>query len=157
MGVLLGSFRGITGKRQTIEYLLGKRQFSQLISTRARIGSSWSGADSCRPWLKNLPSILSTSIAHLPSSTRHASWKHNYDWRIAAAYSAKNAQFDPSRHLFSFARPESTPFIRNQVRVPFDQGQPVRAESGQDSFFISPVGNSENVAFGVVCYSLRLQ
>ena len=65
----------------------------------------------------------------------------SYTYRIAASYSAKGRRFNPRTDFFSFdplKQPEPAELIARQ-----------RPNSGQDAFFVSNIGRSTNVAFGV--------
>jgi hypothetical protein len=84
--------------------------------------------------------------ARLSSSTAGPS----FTYRVASAYSAKRQRFNPERDMFKW-----NPYNRFQPstseKVPF--GKRVRSrrpESGQDAFFVSRVGNTGDLAFGVV-------
>lgn len=61
-------------------------------------------------------------------------------YKIGAAFSAKGRRFDTKQHLFYF-----DPARQSSDKPPFT-GRPA---SGQDAFFVSTVGNSTSVAFGV--------
>ena len=84
----------------------------------------------------------STSTAATPSqwsSTLESAPLLSY--RIAASFSAKGRRFDPKNDIFTFGTQKQIP-SRQDVFT----GRP---QSGQDAFFISKAGNSNNVAFGV--------
>ena len=73
----------------------------------------------------------------LPAS----SLKPTFSYRIGASFSAKGHRFNPQKDLFSFdSQAQST----NEQLI--FTGRP---SSGQDAFFVSKVGNSRNIAFGV--------
>lgn len=61
-----------------------------------------------------------------------------FDYRVGASFCAKNRRFNPLRDSFSF-----DPASLEKEAV---TGRP---GSGQDAFFTSKIGNSNNVAFGV--------
>ncbi|KAF1813706.1 protein serine/threonine phosphatase 2C, partial [Eremomyces bilateralis CBS 781.70] len=63
---------------------------------------------------------------------------------IAASYSAKNHPFDPHRDLFKY-----DPSVRSKLST-LRPRPGIRPQSGQDSFFVSDVGETGTVAFGVV-------
>jgi len=62
-------------------------------------------------------------------------------YRIGASFSAKGRRFSPKEDTFSFE-----PHQQNQSEEGHVTGKP---NSGQDAFFASRIGNSNNVAFGV--------
>ena len=64
-----------------------------------------------------------------------------FSYRIAASFSAKGRRFVPKGGLFSF-----DPHNQSSTRKDVPKQRP---GSGQDAFFVSSVGNSTNVAFGV--------
>ena len=64
----------------------------------------------------------------------------SFSYRLAASYSAKGKRFNPKTDLLSFNESNSL------LREPIAKRRPA---SGQDAFFISGIGNSTNVAFGV--------
>jgi len=66
---------------------------------------------------------------------------YEYQYKIAAAYSAKGRRFNPKNDLYSFDPLQSTTTGKD-----FFTGRP---NSGQDAFFVSRIGNGSNVAFGV--------
>ena len=59
-----------------------------------------------------------------------------FDYRIGASFSAKDHRFNPTRDIYNF----------DPVDVGFTTGRPA---SGQDAFFASMIGDSNNAAFGV--------
>ncbi|KAL9002549.1 MAG: hypothetical protein Q9188_004528 [Gyalolechia gomerana] len=61
-------------------------------------------------------------------------------YRVAAAFSAKGRKFNTKKDLFSF-----DPSRQSSEKPPYT-GRPA---SGQDAFFVSAIGNSSSVAFGV--------
>jgi protein phosphatase PTC7 len=70
-----------------------------------------------------------------------SSSKPNYTYGIAASFSAKDHRFDATRNVVSFLpRP-----IRSKPR----RAKSKRPGSGQDAFFISQLGSSNDVALGV--------
>ncbi|KAL8937998.1 MAG: hypothetical protein Q9211_003413 [Gyalolechia sp. 1 TL-2023] len=76
-----------------------------------------------------------------PSRAAHTSAIHSSIlYRIGAAFSAKGQKFDTKRDLFSF-----DPNRPSSEKPPYT-GRPA---SGQDALFVSAVGNSSSVAFGV--------
>jgi protein phosphatase PTC7 len=85
----------------------------------------------CRstPLLSLLPqcSLYSTQVFSDP-----------YTYRIAASFSAKGHRLNPKVNLFNFLPNADTTAKTKQ-----------RSASGQDAFFVSSIGTSSNVAFGV--------
>ena len=64
----------------------------------------------------------------------------SFTYRLAASFSAKGQRFNPKTDLLSFN--ESNSLLSESIARR-------RPASGQDAFFISSIGNSTNVAFGV--------
>ena len=64
-----------------------------------------------------------------------------FSYRIGASFSAKGRRFDPKKDVFTF-NPKTQPTSEHEIFT----GRP---NSGQDAFFVSRAGNSNNVAFGV--------
>ena len=79
----------------------------------------------------------STSSASRLYSTTTPSQAFSY--RIAASFSAKGRRFNPKADHYSYDP-------ANRTRNDHDTGRPT---SGQDAFFVSRIGNSTNMAFGV--------
>ena len=92
------------------------------------------------PWTEPRSAGRSYSNIHSfrPNHTSASSSDINY--RIGAAFSAKDRKFNTKQDLYSF-----NPAHQPSQQQPFT-GRPA---SGQDAFFISNVGNSSSVAFGV--------
>jgi protein phosphatase PTC7 len=68
-----------------------------------------------------------------------------FSYHVAASFSAKNHRFDPSTNLFQF-----NPYNRIQPPPPpHKKARHQRPDSGHDAFFVSRVGDSGAVAFGV--------
>ena len=81
---------------------------------------------------------LSTPSQSTPKSS---SKNPIFSYRIGASFSAKGRRFNPKKDVFTF---------NTQTQIP--RGQEAftgRPNSGQDAFFVSRIGNSRNVAFGV--------
>lgn len=78
----------------------------------------------------------STSVSSENSST--SKQPTDFEYRIGASFSAKDRRFNPLQDSYSF-----DPSAPEEVVV---TGKPA---SGQDAFFSSKVGLTENVAFGV--------
>ena len=64
-----------------------------------------------------------------------------FSYRIGASFSAKGRRFDPKNDVFTF-NPKTQITSEQEIFT----GRP---NSGQDAFFVSRAGNSNNVAFGV--------
>ncbi|KAM0794648.1 5-azacytidine resistance protein azr1 [Usnea florida] len=64
-----------------------------------------------------------------------------FSYRIGASFSAKGRRFDPKKDVFTF-NPKTQITSDHEIFT----GRP---NSGQDAFFVSGAGNSNNVAFGV--------
>jgi len=64
-----------------------------------------------------------------------------YSYGIAASFNAKDTRYNPEKHVFSF-----NPY--NHI-VQRRKEKKTRPSSGQDAFFVSRIGGSQDVAFGV--------
>lgn len=73
------------------------------------------------------------------SSSIH-SLKARFSYGVAASYTAKDIRYDPDKDVFEF-NPS------NPIKQKNDKKS--RPASGQDAFFVSQVGQSNDVAFGV--------
>ncbi|KAL8829679.1 MAG: hypothetical protein Q9170_006066 [Blastenia crenularia] len=92
------------------------------------------------PWADaRLPSRSSFNTSSTRTSHTSAG-PSSITYRIGAAFSAKGRKFNAKRDLFSF-----DPGRQSSEKLPFT-GRPA---SGQDAFFVSSLGNTSNVAFGV--------
>ena len=72
-----------------------------------------------------------------------------YRYRIGASYSAKGKRFNPKKDLYSFIAPRADAEKGDDDRhldLEYNTG---RGTSGQDAFFVSQIGSTHNVAFGV--------
>ena len=70
------------------------------------------------------------------------------DWFVAAAFSGKGHKFDRKKNVYNFnssTQHPPRPQESSDTKVPGAK----RPDSGQDAYFISKVGGSEAVAFGV--------
>jgi len=67
--------------------------------------------------------------------------KAKFSYHVAAAFTAKGRRFDPATNLFQF-----NPYNRISPRK---KARHQRPDSGHDAFFVSRVGESGAVAFGV--------
>jgi protein phosphatase PTC7 len=92
-------------------------------------------------------SLIWSRNFHQSSSTRSIS---NFSFKVAASFSGKGQKFRVDQNVFNFNpdRISETPVNKKRNRP----------KSGQDSYFISPVGNTESIAFGIVSqnYSIYL-
>jgi protein phosphatase PTC7 len=73
------------------------------------------------------------------SPTSNSSSKFTYG--IAASFSAKDRRYNPDKDIFSF-----NPYNRIYARR---KDKRTRPASGQDAFFVSQIGESNDVAFGI--------
>ena len=74
----------------------------------------------------------------------------NIRYRIGASFSAKGKRFNPKKDLYSFEALKQDPKRETQEGEPLDlEYNTGRGVSGQDAFFVSQLGNTNNVAFGV--------
>ena len=96
-----------------------------------------------------LPSMFSRRnnpyLTRIRTQTFHASLPSNsspkFSYGIAASFSAKDHRFSPETNVFNF-----NPY--NRI-LPRRKEKYTRPDSGQDSFFVSKVGDSSDVALGV--------
>ncbi|TRX90190.1 hypothetical protein FHL15_008918 [Xylaria flabelliformis] len=65
-----------------------------------------------------------------------------FTYHVAASFSAKNKKFDPFTNVFHF-----NPY--NRIQTEKKRPKSKRPASGQDAFFVSRVGDTNAVAFGV--------
>jgi protein phosphatase PTC7 len=113
----------------------------KLPSTNSR-GLSWQVAPARGPYLRSqLASKAHSSHERLfhKSLTTFSSKKFSYG--IAASYAAKDTRYNPATNVFNFD--PDAPIIERR------KDKKTRPESGQDAFFVSRVGKSGDVAFGV--------
>ena len=89
--------------------------------------------------LRSLSRASSTATSARPNTTSIHAYEYNY--RVAAAFSAKGRRFNPKNDIYSF-----DPLQPTAPGKDYFTGRP---NSGQDAFFVSRVGNGSNVAFGV--------
>jgi len=78
---------------------------------------------------------------HSSPSSHSTAPKHSY--RISASFTAKDAPYNPTKNVFNF-----NPFTRIQTHQDA-QNKSKRPDSGQDAFFVSRIGESNDVALGV--------
>ena len=75
-----------------------------------------------------------------------------FTYGLSASYSAKRQRLDPERNLYTYdpyVRVSKTATeLRNDASV--KQDRTTRPQSGQDAFFISPIAQTDAIAFGVV-------
>jgi protein phosphatase PTC7 len=64
-----------------------------------------------------------------------------FSYSIAASYSAEGRQYNLATNVFNFD--PNTPIINHKT------DKRARPDSGQDAFFVSRIGKSGDVAFGV--------
>jgi len=83
-----------------------------------------------------------------PGSGAAGERTQRFAFKIAAAYSDKKREFKPKQHNFGF---NSTTGTQHSAGKPIN-AERIRASrlpSGQDAFFVSKVGDTDAVAFGV--------
>ncbi|KAI1142801.1 protein serine/threonine phosphatase 2C [Hypoxylon sp. FL0543] len=83
--------------------------------------------------------ILPRDRSHEPQGEAEPTRRFTY--HAAASFSAKYKKFDPNTHVFHF-----NPYNRIQTQK---RPKTKRPASGQDAFFISRVGDTNAVAFGI--------
>lgn len=69
-------------------------------------------------------------------------------FKIAAAYSDKKKEFKPKENNYGFNSTTGTQHLGGKP-ISFDQIRGSKLPSGQDAFFVSKVGDTDAVAFGV--------
>ncbi|KAI9831901.1 MAG: hypothetical protein M1819_004623 [Sarea resinae] len=124
---------------------LSHRSYSALFSSArnpqcASISSRWSGPRSRKV------KVVSATRGFQTSSIAQSSPQFSY--RISAAFSAKGRNFDPNNNLYNYTPGDKTPCSSMEHGSP-RRKKKHRPASGQDSFFVSSVGDGPNVAFGV--------
>ncbi|KAL2352163.1 phosphatase 2C-like domain-containing protein [Cryomyces antarcticus] len=92
------------------------------------------------------PTPKSTFATSTPSAAPTSEYHLTY--RIAASYSAKGDRLNPNRNVYHFGN-----FISSQRPETWEgfgrKSREDRPASGEDSFFITQLGNTDSVAFGV--------
>jgi protein phosphatase PTC7 len=116
-------------------------QVLKLPSTNAR-GLSWQSALARGPYLRSqLASEARSSHARPFHTSPAAFWSKRFSYSIAASYTAKDRRYNPATNVFNFD-PDAPIIARRKDKR-------TRPDSGQDAFFVSRVGKSGDVAFGV--------
>ena len=92
----------------------------------------------------------SRSLSSQAPGTTSSLGPSSYRYRIGASFSAKGKRFNPKTNLYSFEASQC------ELAKSKDPTQPMvveyhtgRGVSGQDAFFVSQLGSTHNVAFGV--------
>ena len=80
-----------------------------------------------------------SSTSTTPKPYRTTTSSQGFSYRIGASFSAKGRRFNPKTNQYYY-----DPTNRSQKT--YDTGRP---KSGQDAFFVSKIGNSTSMAFGV--------
>ncbi|KAH8656999.1 5-azacytidine resistance protein azr1 [Tricladium varicosporioides] len=75
------------------------------------------------------------------STSRISQSTSKFSYGISASFSAKDRRYNPERNVFNF-----NPYNHIRARR---KDKRTRPDSGQDAFFISRVGDSPDVAFGI--------
>ena len=88
------------------------------------------------------PAAYSTPAGQAKGPTR-------FTYRIAASYSGKGQRLNPAKNTYDFD-PRNASAIFEGPQGDGVSAKKRRPASGQDSFFVSKIGKTENVAFGVV-------
>ncbi|KAL7628606.1 Protein phosphatase 2C 7 [Parahypoxylon ruwenzoriense] len=95
------------------------------------------------PSRQQIHSIRAFSVQPiLRSQEAQADSAHRFTYHVAAAFSAKYERFDPTSNVFHF-----NPY--NRIQTQKKRPKSKRPASGQDAFFISRVGDTNAVAFGI--------
>jgi len=105
-----------------------RRQFA--VASRKTLIASYQQTSSFQP---------SNRRAFHTSPTSYSSPKFSYG--IAASFTAKDRRYNPDKNIFNF-----NPYNHIRARR---KDKRTRPDSGQDAFFVSRVGESNDVAFGV--------
>ncbi|KAI9819473.1 MAG: hypothetical protein M1827_006921 [Pycnora praestabilis] len=122
------------------------RSISSIVSTTRKSGSGRI-ASSYRTYNHRSCIIVPWGSRSFQTSSAFFSTSQ-FGYRVAASFSAKGHHFNPDTNLFNFDPTNPT----QKVLATENQGRRKkkdRPDSGQDAFFISPVGSSGSVAFGV--------
>lgn len=72
-----------------------------------------------------------------------------FSYGLSASYSGKRQRLDPERNLYTFDPYVKVKKTATELRNGAEDNNP-RPASGQDAFFISSVGDTDSIAFGVV-------
>ncbi|KAG9245428.1 phosphatase 2C-like domain-containing protein [Calycina marina] len=100
---------------------------------------------SSRNTYRNLSKVASSTFVQHRSRAFHSSPSSsstsNFTYGIAASFNAKDTRYNADKHVFSF-----NPY-NHIIRKRKDKK--TRPSSGQDAFFVSRMGESQDVAFGV--------
>lgn len=90
----------------------------------------------------------STSIRTFTSSSTTFSSNPKFSYSISASYSDKKKPLDPSQNLYTH---DETGRAGKAAHLPLNREQKLaRPKSGQDSFFVAQINNSEHIALAVV-------
>jgi protein phosphatase PTC7 len=102
--------------------------------------------------LVNYNSCPATSIALRLFHSNSQAWSAtpHYSYYLAASYSAKGHRLNPEHNLYThrpLRQPNGKPTDIKKCKQ--REGKRARPKSGQDAFFVSEVGDSGALAFGV--------
>lgn len=106
---------------------------------------------SLSPHVERALPIASISVRFFHKSVKWSSESvHSTTYHLSAAYTAKHHLLKPTKNIFTFNPRSKAGFPPINDEVNLGDKHRWRSDSGHDAFFVSPVGNSEHVAFGVV-------
>ena len=111
----------------------------------SRLPLATSIPDTCALKLFSGSTVWSRSLHHSPSSQSTA----DFSFKIAASFSGKGRKFQANRNVFDF-NPDRPPEKRSDKDR--RKKKKNRPDSGQDSYFISSVGSTKSIAFGIVSH-----
>lgn len=129
------------------------RKPPSFLKTSIRIDGLYAYGSSCRQYhsyTNYLPNLsrprrrkLSPPPLHHHAFSTSAPFRSTpkFSYGIAASFSAKDHRYDPQKNIFHFNPSDATVARRKDKKS--------RPASGQDAFFVAPVGGSSDIAFGV--------
>jgi protein phosphatase PTC7 len=102
-----------------------------------------SSFDYCQTPTKSLQGICLSRSTHKRAfhSSPTSSSSAKFAYRIAASFTSKDRRYNPDKNVFNF-----NPYNHIRARR---KDKRTRPDSGQDAFFVSRIGESNDVAFGV--------
>jgi protein phosphatase PTC7 len=138
---LTGYASGIALQSRPTHFHLPHFPILKLLSTTSR-GFSWQTAPARGPYLRSqLASKTHPSHARSFHTSPTPLSSKRFSYGIAASYTAKDKRYNPATNVFNFD--PDAPIIERR------KDKRTRPDSGQDAFFVSRVGKSRDVAFGI--------
>jgi protein phosphatase PTC7 len=132
--------------------LLSRRHCASVLRPPNRLGSISqvlnlsisAGRVGVHPNLSHL-TLPTFALRAFSTTTPRTSAAPPFHYSISAAFSDKRQKLNLSRNVYTH-----DPFGRTKQDSDTDKRKRSRPKSGQDAFFISPIGESHDMAFGVV-------